>query len=228
MKLNEAESKTLFIFDFDDTLAETHSNVWVTNPKRGRFALTPAQYAVYNAQPDDAFDFKEFSQLINPIQLPKYVQRLRSAIKDGQQVSIVTARDSSTPVAQFLKQIGITRGVKIAAVGSSDPKKKTDYIEKKLSNGGFTDVVMYDDSPKNIDAFKELGKKHSNIFFHGHEVPKKSEPEPTHDIRGSLEDTIKNPETGNTILVKTALAYPKGHPAHDLAIRYLRRQRKTG
>jgi len=228
LRLTEAPSKTLYIFDFDDTLAETHSRVWVNNPSKGKFALTPAQYAVYDAAPDDQFDFHEFSQLIKPTQLPKYVQRLRSAVKAGQPVSIVTARGSSVPVAQFLQQLGITKGVKIAAVGSSDPTKKTDYIEKKLNKGGYTDVVMYDDSPKNIDAFKQTAKKYPHIFFHGHEVPKKSEPDTTSDaVRRGLDATIKNPETGNDILVKTALGYDKNHPARQAAMKFLRQQRKS-
>lgn len=222
----EGTGKPLFIFDFDDTLAETHSRIWVTNSKK-KFALTPAQYAVYHPASDDVFDFGEFQKLIRPTELPKYVQRLRSAIKSNESVSIVTARGSSKPIVQFLKQIGITHGVKIVAVNSSDPKKKTDYIERKLKQG-YTDVVMYDDSPKNIEAFKELGKKYPNIYFHGHEVPAKSTPDNTDFIRSSLEDTIKNPETGNDILVKTALGYPKDHAAHELAVRYLHRQRKTG
>jgi FMN phosphatase YigB (HAD superfamily) len=229
IKLTEAPSKTLYIFDFDDTLAETHSRVWVNNSAKGKFALTPAQYAVYNPTPDDEFDFHEFSQLINPIQLPKYVQRLRSAVKSNQAVAIVTARGSSEPIAQFLKQVGIRKGVKIAAVGSSDPAKKTDYIEKKLAQGGYTDVVMYDDSPKNIRAFQDLAKKHSNIYFHGHEVPKKIKSDTTDDaVRKGLDATIKNPQTGNDILVKTALGYEKNHPARQAAIKFLHQQRKSG
>ncbi len=223
--LIESSGKALFIFDFDDTLAETHSRVWVSNSATGKIALTPAQYAVYKPAPDDVFDFSEFRKLIKPVELPKYVQRLRSAVKSGEDVSIVTARGTSAPVAQFLKQIGVTKGVKIVAVNSSDPHKKTDYIERKLKHG-YDNVVMYDDSPKNIEAFKELGKKYPNVYFHGHEVPKKSTPDTTDIVRKSLEDTIKNPETGNDILVKTALSYPKDHEAHKLAVRYLHRQRK--
>jgi hydroxymethylpyrimidine pyrophosphatase-like HAD family hydrolase len=223
----ELKSKTLYIFDFDDTLAETHSRVWVNNPTKGKFPLTPAEYAVYNPAPDDSFDYGEFEQLINPVQLPKYVQRLKSAIKQGAPVSIVTARGSSTPVAQFLKQIGVTRGVKIAAVGSSDPAKKTDYIEKKIKSG-VGNVVMYDDSPKNIQAFQGLAKKYPNIYFHGHEVPKKAEPDTTSSaVRQGLNATIKNPETNNDILVKTALGYDKNHPARKTAIKYLHQQRKS-
>jgi beta-phosphoglucomutase-like phosphatase (HAD superfamily) len=223
----KGKSKSLFIFDFDDTLAETHSKVWVNNPTKGRYAITPAQYAVYNPEPGDEFDFYEFTQLIEPVELPKYVQRLRSAIKAGQAVSIVTARGSSAPVAQFLQQIGINKGVKIAAIGSSDPQAKMQYIDKKLKTGGFTDVIMYDDSPKNINAFKDFAKKHPNVYFHGHEVPAKPKPDPKQDIRNNLGDTIKNPETGNDILVKTALGYEKSHPVYQLAMKYLRQQRKT-
>lgn len=226
VNLIESTSRPLYIFDFDDTLAETHSRVWVVNPTTGRHAITPAQYAVYEPDPADTFDFSEFEELIKPEELPKYVQRLKSAIKSGQDVSIVTARSSTKPVAQFLQQIGVNKGVKIATVGSSDPQKKLDYIEQKIKSGNFSDVVMYDDSPKNIDAFKTLGRRYPNIYFHGHQVPKPNKPEAPSTLQQSLDGVIQNPETGNDILIRTALGYEKNHPARRAAVQFLQQKHK--
>jgi hypothetical protein len=219
--------KTLFIFDFDDTLARTKSRIKVSNPKRGEFMLTPAEYAVYKPDPNDQFDYSEFDELIHPEELPGYVKRLKSAIKHGADVSIVTARGSAKPVAKFLQKIGIKNGVKIVPVGSSNPTKKTEYVEKKAKTGQYKNVVMYDDSTKNIQAFNQLGKKYPNILFHGHQVS--HELRPTVDrkiVMQGLDQRIKNPETGNNILVRTALSYDKEHPARKSAIKFLSHYRR--
>ena len=215
--------KYLFIFDFDDTLVKTNSKVIVHN-KNNTFYLTPAEFAIYQPAPDDDIDYSEFDRLIKPRKLPRYVQRLKSAIKSDNDVSIVTARGSERPIAQFLKQVGITKGVKIVPVNSGDPTKKTDYIEKKIRNGHYTDIIMYDDSSKNIEAFHQLEKKYPNIRFHGHQVPTNDSERdfPKRDIRSFLSSRIKNPETGNDILVKTALKYDRTHPARILATKKLK------
>jgi hypothetical protein len=41
-----------------------------------------------------------------------------------------------------------------------------------------------------------------------------------------LNQKIKNPETGNDILVKTALSYDKDHPARQAAMKLLRQRKK--
>lgn len=226
------KNKTFFIFDFDDTLAKTNSRVHINNPKTGKKIITPAEYATYKPQPGDTFDYSEFDQLIDPQELPMYVKRLKSALKTGADVSIVTARGSEKPVAQFLQQIGITSGVKIAPVGSSDPTKKTDYIEKKLQSGKYNNVIMYDDALKNVTAFKGLSKKYPNILFHGHHVPAhnpkvgKNRQTHGHEMDGVLNKKIKNPDTKNDILVKTALGYDKDHPARKMAVQMVRQWMK--
>jgi hypothetical protein len=222
----------LFIFDFDDTLARTNSRVKITNPKTGSRFITPAVYATYKPDPDDVFDYSEFNQLIDPQELPMYVKRLKSAIKTGADVAIVTARGAELPVAQFLQQTGITKGVKIAPVGSSDPTKKTDYIETKLKSKPYTDVIMYDDALKNITAFKSMQKKYPNILFHGHHVPMHhATPSKTRDTHKNemeeiLNKKIKNPETGNDILVKTALNYDKSSRVKKLAVQMVKQWMK--
>jgi hypothetical protein len=151
---------------------------------------------------------------------------LKSVIKTGQDVAIVTARGSEKPVAEFLKNVGVTHGIKIAAVASSDPKKKTEYIEKKLASNKYSDVVMYDDAPKNIEAFKSLQKRYPNILFHGHHVPHHHKQSSSKDRSGLdkvLHQKIKNPETDNDILVKTALRYDKTHPARRTATQMVKK-----
>ena len=62
----EIQNKILYAFDLDDTLITSKSDVIVTNPEQGTFRLTPAEYAVYEPEPDDELDFSEFAMLKNP------------------------------------------------------------------------------------------------------------------------------------------------------------------
>lgn len=233
------KGKTLFVSDFDDTLAQTDANVYVTN-KGERRTLTPAEYAVYNAQDGDEFDFSEFEKLINPRPIKRFVKLLKMA-QDGRadKVAVLTARGHTLPVAQFLRSQGINRGVAIAALGNSDPQKKADYIQKHIDRDGYTRVAFIDDSPKNVRAVNALKEKNPNVRILVHhakdhpdeepsttQIPPKSEPEkpqptaqstPTQSKMGNLRKILRakvtNPDTGNEILVQTALRLDKNHPA---------------
>lgn len=228
-------SKTLFISDFDDTLAKTDARVFVTN-KGKRRTLTPAEFATYQAKSDDVFDFSEFEQLKNPKPITRFVKLLKKAIKRADKVAILTARGHTRPVAQFLKMQGITSGVAIAALGNNDPQKKAQYIEKHI-DAGFDRIAFVDDSPKNIEAAKKVRSKHPNIKFLVHqakEEPKssstdrkekiaKKQKQPQKQqtkrevIKQILRSTVTNPKTGEKIFVQTAYRN-KDHPAHKQAV----------
>ena len=68
--------KTLFVSDFDDTLAQTDSKIFLTR-KGERIEMDPAAFAVYDEQPGDKFDFSEFDKLINPKPIQRFVKLLK-------------------------------------------------------------------------------------------------------------------------------------------------------
>lgn len=176
-----AKGKTLFVSDFDDTLAQTDAMITVTNNGKRR-EMDPAEFAVYEPQKGDEFDFSQFDQLINPRPIERFVKLLKKAIGKADKIAVLTARGHTRPVAQFLKMHGITSGVSIAAIGSADPEKKASYIRKHIQTG-FDRVAFIDDSPKNIDAVKRLRSEfpEAKILAHQakeHEPPTKSD-EPT-------------------------------------------------
>jgi hypothetical protein len=164
--------KTLFVSDFDDTLAQTDAMVHIIKPDGKKLTLSPDQYAVYEPEPDDKFDFSEFEQLKNPKPITRFVNLLKKAIErpEVDKVAILTARGHTKPVAQFLKMHGITGGVSIAAIGSSDPQKKANYIDKHIEQDGFTRVAFLDDSPKNVAAVNKLREKHPQVKLLVHKV----------------------------------------------------------
>lgn len=146
--------KTLFVSDFDDTLAQTDSKIFLTR-KGERIEMDPAAFAVYDEQPGDKFDFSEFDKLINPKPIQRFVKLLKQAIGRADKIAVLTARGHTRPVAQFLKMHGITSGVSIAALGDANPEKKASYIRKHIKDG-YDKVAFIDDSPKNVEAVKAL------------------------------------------------------------------------
>lgn len=167
-----AKGKTLFVSDFDDTLAQTDAMVYVIKSDGSRVEMTPDEYAVYDPDPTDKFDFSDFDKLKNPRPITRFVNLLKKAIArpEVDKVAVLTARGHTKPVAQFLKMHGITGGVSIAAIGSSDPQKKANYIDKHIEQDGFTRVAFLDDSPKNVAAVNQLKQKHPRVKLLVHKV----------------------------------------------------------
>jgi hypothetical protein len=170
-----AKGKTLFVTDFDDTLARTDAKVIVVR-NGNRIEMDPAEYATYEEQPGDQFDFSEFEQLKNPRPIQRFVKLLKAAVESADKVVVLTARGHTRPVAQFLKMIGIRSGsVAIAALGDSNPEKKARYIEKQIQDG-YTRVAFVDDSPKNIEAVNKLKAKYPDVKMLVHQVKEPEEP----------------------------------------------------
>jgi len=154
--------KKLRVFDFDDTLVRTASMVHVTGSDGKRFDLTPGEYAVYEPQEGDLFDYSDFNKLIDPKEIKWTVKILRSILSAGSEAVILTARAESAPVQEFLDDAGLPVS-QIIALGSSNPQDKADYIEQRIVNDGINLVEFFDDSPKNIQAVEDLQLKYPGV-----------------------------------------------------------------
>lgn len=197
--------KTLFVSDFDDTLAQTDANVYVTN-KGTRTKLSPAEFAVYTAQHGDEFDFSEFDKLINPRPIERFVRLLKLAQSGkADKVVVLTARGHTLPVVQFLRTQGITSGVSIAALGDANPQKKADYIQKNIDKDGYTRVAFIDDSPKNVDAVKKLRDKNPNVRILVHRAKEHPTPnQPTSTENRLYLDDLRDTPSGFNLRAYTA------------------------
>lgn len=171
MAPQQTKGKTLFVSDFDDTLAQTDSKVYLTRNGQ-RIVMDPAQFATYEAQPGDVFDFSEFDQLINPKPIERFVKLIKHATAGkADKVVVLTARGHTLPVTQFLKMHGIDpAGVAVAALGDANPQKKAEYIEKQITADGYNRVAFIDDSKKNVDAVKLLRDKFPNVKILAHQA----------------------------------------------------------
>lgn len=153
------EEKKLRVFDFDDTLVKTDSYVYVTHKNGRKSKLTPGEYAVYKPRKGDKFDYSDFEQVTDPTEIKGITQILRRMVKASgdRGVYILTARSKAKPIQNYIRDIGI-RGVKVVALGSSDPMDKANWIRDKVENEDYDDVYFIDDSPKNTRAVKRTLK----------------------------------------------------------------------
>ena len=242
--MNEADTnKKLRVFDFDDTLVKTKSHIYVKHGDGKESKLTPGEYAVYEPKSDDKFDFSDFEKVNQPQEIKGVTKLLKTVARaEGERkVVILTARSAYKPVQDYLHDIGL-EGMYVVALGDSDPQKKADWIEDKIKKG-YNDVFFIDDSHKNVAAVSKLKEKYPNIKMKvshvKHDVPKAPEKKFNHtqkekevskketpkgnDMRlksllpKDMDKKIKNPETGNMVKIKTALAYDKDTKAYKAA-----------
>jgi hypothetical protein len=196
--------KTLFVSDFDDTLAQTDARIIITKASGEVVEMDPADYAIYTPEPGDKFDFSEFEQLKNPKPIRRFVKLLQNATKNKRvdKVAILTARGHTRPVAQFLKMMGITSGVSIAAIGSSDPDKKARYIEKHIQDG-YTRIAFIDDSPKNVQSVEKLRKKYPQVKLLIHQAKEHPDATETKPAQTFIDKT-KSEEEQESAIAKQA------------------------
>jgi len=79
----------------------------------------------------------------------------------SRRLTVLTARAAYKPVRKFLKDVGFN-DVYVVALGDSNPKKKSDWIQGQIEKG-YDNILFLDDSPKNVSAVKKLKQKYPNI-----------------------------------------------------------------
>lgn len=168
-------SKKLRVFDFDDTLFQTSGKVIVTHASGESEKLTPAQYAVYSAQPGDTFDYSQFVSVIDPKLIRSVGKRFYKIVQagtDGRLTVVLTARGpESAPHIKDILNKYFRIDIPVITVNSSNPQKKADWIVDKIKSEGYDDIFFIDDSPKNIkavhDAIKSLPVKYKIVDLSG-------------------------------------------------------------
>lgn len=246
--INEDElpkgKKKLRVFDFDDTLVNTKSHIYVSHGDGKKSTLTPGEYAIYEPKKDDKFDFSDFQKVNQPQEIKGVTKLLRNVIKaEGDRTTVIlTARSAYKPVKDYLKDIGID-GVYVVALADADPQKKADWISDKIKSG-YNDVFFIDDSHKNVAAVSALKKKHPEVKLKVRTVkhekpaaPKLVSKQDDKDIsktasvsklksmvpKSVLDKKVKNPETGRQIKVTSALGYDKKSAVYRAATNMLKK-----
>jgi len=154
------KSKGISVFDFDDTVGLTKSNVLYTMPGGSTGKLNGAEFAKNGSkllEEGAVFDFSEFSKVVEGRPGPM-VEKMKKMIgKFGaENFFILTARpaDSALPIKEFLDSIDINIPLEnITGLGNSSPQAKADWIVQK-ANDGYNDFYFADDHLPNVNAVK--------------------------------------------------------------------------
>ena len=181
--------RELYIFDFDDTLVSSGSNIRILNVKGNIVrTMTSEEFAdpshplqITQAEKKKGFseDFREFD--VYPpdgITLPAFniFQKALGTAQNGD-VVVLSARREASPMADFLADNG-GDGAIMMPVNGTAPSLKSSYVEKRLSEADppFTKVYVYEDSAKNLSAIENLiTTKFPEVEFNGHLVAKQHE-----------------------------------------------------
>lgn len=149
--------KTLAVFDFDDTLFKSECCVVVKRKSGKTIKLSTHEYAMFSANPGDKFDFSEFERYpVNPKPIKENVSKMVELVRvlGIDNVMILTARGQAEPVEQVLRDFGLP-SVFVAAVDSTLPEAKAQFVEMTVSTEGYDQVILFEDNSKNIFKIAE-------------------------------------------------------------------------
>lgn len=159
------KKKGISVWDFDDTLAKSKSNVLYKTKDGRKGKLTPAEFASKGSEllkQGFEFDFSEFNKVIEGEPGPffkKFVDRIKKfGVKDN---FILTARpaESALAIKEFLKSQGIDIPLKnITGLANSTAEAKAAWMVKKAAEG-YNDFYFADDATKNVKAVADVLSK---------------------------------------------------------------------
>jgi len=176
--LSEQQSKTLSVFDFDDTIAITGNFADAFDKETGEFVkrLDSEETELVKTTgtvdgKDVVLDFSDFNKEVrSPVgEISSVTDIIRDRLKDSStQVMVMTARgpESEEAIQNYLNTLKYpieTNNMIIKGVTGGD---KGEWIRSYLeANEGFTEVEFYDDQDKNINNVLRTAETLPNITF---------------------------------------------------------------
>lgn len=153
--------KGISVYDFDDTLAFSKSQV-IVNKDGESYKITPAEFAKQGetlASEGATFDFSEFSKVVKGTPGP-LAPRLKKAIEKfgNENIFVLTARpaDAALPIYQFLKGLGLEIPLEnITGLANGAPAAKAAWMVGKVADG-YNDFYFVDDHMGNVKAVKDV------------------------------------------------------------------------
>jgi hypothetical protein len=151
------------VWDFDDTLARTKSDVLFTSPDGIKGKLSAEEFATQGSEllaDGYEFDFSEFNKVTEGKPGPLLNKALERAKKFGTKDQfILTARapQAQQAIYEFLKGVGLNIPMEnIKGLGNSTGQAKASWIAENLIANGYNDLYFADDALQNIDAVKDM------------------------------------------------------------------------
>ena len=149
------------VFDFDDTVARTKSNVLYTMPDGEKGKLTAEEFAKQGdsiIEQGGEFDFSEFNKVMDGKKGPLFdlMKRMKEAEGD-RDMFILTARspEAAPAIQQFLKEMGVDIPLKnITGLADSTGRAKAQWVVNKAAEG-YNDFYFADDADQNVKAVRD-------------------------------------------------------------------------
>ena len=159
-KIN-AKKKKARVFDFDDTVARTKSNVLYEMPNGKKGKITAEEFAKRGEEMEAKgakWDFSEFNKVVDGKKGPLFdvMKKMKDAAGD-RDMFILTARsqESAPAIHEFLKSMGIEIPLEnIKGLGNSTGEAKAEWIVNKAAEG-YNDFYFADDAIQNVEAVKK-------------------------------------------------------------------------
>ena len=159
---NSSTINKIRVFDFDDTLAQSNSQVLYALPNGKTGKLNATQFAAKSAALEDkgaVFDFTEFNEVIDGKKGPLF--EVAQAIQDKkgtENVFVLTARPqkAAKAIKTFLDGVGLNIPLSnITGLEDGKAEAKAKWIEEKITEG-YNDFYFADDAKKNVKAVQDL------------------------------------------------------------------------
>jgi hypothetical protein len=153
--------KKIRVFDFDDTLATTKSDVLFTAPNGTKGKLNAEEFAKQGKELLDqgyVFDFSEFNKVTKgkPGPLLDIAKKIQAA-RGTEDVFVLTARaaEAQPAIKEFLDSVGLNIPLKnITGLGNSTGEAKAQWLVNKAADG-YNDFYFADDAYQNVKAVKD-------------------------------------------------------------------------
>ena len=157
----EAPVKKIRVFDFDDTLARSNSNVLYEMPDGTTGKLNATQFAARAGELEAQgaeFDFSEFSKVVDGKRGPvfKAIENIVKA-RGAEDVFILTARPANAagPIKEFMDALGVNLPIEnIVGLGDGKAEAKARWMTGKAAEG-YNDFFFVDDAYKNVKAVQD-------------------------------------------------------------------------
>jgi len=153
--------KKIRVFDFDDTLAYTKSDVLFTAPDGTTGKLNAEEFAKQGKELLDQgykFDFSEFNKVTKgrPGPLLDIAKKIKAA-RGNEDLFVLTARapEAQQAIYEFLKSQGVEfKKQNIVGLGNSTGEAKAQWLVGKAAEG-YNDFYFADDAVANVTAVKK-------------------------------------------------------------------------
>lgn len=175
-------SKTLNVFDIDETLYNTFATVKVVKDGKVVHKFNNQEYNTYKLKPGESYDYGEFrnAELFRATSKPienmfAKAKAIISNQKEGSKTILLTARSDFDDREKFLQtfrdhgfpidEVHVERAGNLARL-KADVKpsiSKLVILRKYIQREGFTKIRVYDDSRTNLSAMLTLNKMHPDV-----------------------------------------------------------------